>query len=194
MIKKTKISLIVGGGLIVLLFFLLSVKTLAIISYENGQYKVRTNKYLDLSFEIKSPKLNFSRDDFQIREEWDIEEVIEGDFDNDGDVDVAIYLWKVGNYGEALPFWEDSNDDSYKQHLFLYEKDGSAIWHSSNLPYHNIKTYLNDINNDNENELIVLEKPYGKGLNTVAVWKWDDWGFENIWRSEVGNFSDLKLK
>jgi len=188
--NKTKLSLFVGGGLIVLLFFLLSIKTLALINYKNGEYMIEIKKYLDFSYSEKTTNLP----DFEIDESWNIEEVLEGDFDNDGDSDVAIYLWKVGNYGDALPFWEDSNDDSYKQHLFLFEQDGSAIWHSSNLPYHNIKTILTDINNDGENELVVLEKPYDEGKNTVAVWKWDQWGFKNIWRSEVGNFSDLELK
>lgn len=190
MSNKSIISLIIGGGLIVLLFFLVSVKTLALISFENGEYRIETKKYFEFSTTQKAINLP----DFEIDESWVVEQVLEGDFDNYGNADVAIYLWKIGNYGNALPFWEKSNDESYRQHLFLFEKDGAAIWHSSNLPYHNIKTILSDIDSDGLNELIVLEKPYDGGKTAVAVWRWDEWGFKNIWRSEVGNFDDLQLK
>jgi len=188
--KKTIICLCLGGGLIVLLFFLVSVKTMALISFENGDYKIETKKYFEFSITQKIIDLPY----FRIDESWNIEQILEGDFDNDGDRDVAIYLWKKGNYGQALPFWEESNDESYRQHLFLFEENGESIWHSSNLPYHNIKTILSDIDSDGLNELIVLEKPYDGGKTTVAVWRWDEWGFKNIWRSEVGNFDDLQLK
>lgn len=188
--NKTLISLIIGGGLIVLLFVLVSVKSVALISFENNDYGITKKYYFEFNKSKKNPELP----NFKIDENWDIEDVIKGDFDNDGDPDVGIYLWKVGNYGDSLPFWEKSNDTSYKQHLFLFEEDGSAIWQSSNLPYHNIKTILTDINNDSENELIVLEKPYNKAKTTVAVWKWDEWGFTNLWRSEPGNYNDLQLK
>ncbi len=188
--NKIVINLIIGGGLIVLLFVLVSVKTVALISFENNDYCITKKYYFEFNKPNKSPELP----DFKLDENWDIEDVIKGDFDNDGDPDVGIYLWKVGNYGDSLPFWEKSNDTSYKQHLFLFEEDGSAIWQSSNLPYHNIKTILTDINNDGENELVVLEKPYDKAKTTVAVWKWDEWGFTNLWRSEPGNYTDLQLK
>jgi hypothetical protein len=188
--SKTTLSLILGGGLIVLLFVLVSLKTIALIEFESGSYNIEI-KY---SFDFHDNKKEFDLPDFKLDEDWHIEDVIEGDFNNDGDTDVGIYLWKVGNYGYSLPFWENSNDTSYKQHLFIFEEDGSAIWHSSNLPYHNIKTILTDINGDGENELIVLEKPYDKAKTTVAVWKWDEWGFVNLWRSEPGNYDDLQLK
>jgi hypothetical protein len=188
--NKSKIAIIIGGGLIVLLFFLLSVKNMALISFENNQYIIETKKY----FQFSPTKKQINFPEFKLEESWYIEEVIEGDFDNDGDIDVGIYLWKHGNYGKALPFWEEANDDSYRQHLFLFEKNGDSVWHSSNLPYHNLQTILADINNDGQNELIVLEKPYKGYKTTIAVWKWDEWGFKNLWRSEPGNYYNLELK
>jgi len=121
---------------------------------------------------------------FESDADWDAEEILIGDFNNNGTVDLGVYLWKVGNYGEAKPFWVDENDTSYKQHLFLYEWEGNgfkALWHSSNLPFNNVQTELKDVNNDFENELVVIERPYewghGKKGQSKAIWKWDEWGF-----------------
>ncbi|MBD3360828.1 hypothetical protein GF366_03435 [Candidatus Peregrinibacteria bacterium] len=129
---------------------------------------------------------------------WDVKEILAGDFNNDGQNDFALSLWKYGNYGNSLPFWEEKNDNSYKMHLFLYtwkrEKIG-PLWHSSNLPKQNLRTRLIDTNNDGQNELIVIETDYqnshdhksilsqnpdmedASGLS-IAQWTWNDWGFE----------------
>lgn len=186
--------MIIGGGLIVLLFFLTTYKQVAYISFGYGDFKV------DIKWEeIDSyEKISELPKGIILGPEFDIEEVLYGDFTNNGKQNVAIYLWKKGNYGDALPFWVDENDNSYKQHLFIFEETGpdtyKSVWNSSNLPYINMKTYLANLDGDNKNEIIVLEKPYNKAHKTVAMWQWDDWGFKNIWRSESGNFSDLKLQ
>lgn len=188
---KTLISIIIGGGLIVLLFFLTTFKQVAYIDEDFG---IRIVREIVEPFQ-KSTKLPKG---LKLDPKFDIEEVLIGDFTNDGIENVAIYLWKEGNYGKSLPFWVEKNDKSYKQHLFIYEKTGpksyKSVWNSSNLPYINMKTYLTDLDKDGKNEIVVLEKPYDGAQKTVAVWRWDNWGFKNIWRSEVGNFSDLKLQ
>jgi len=186
---KTIISIILGGGLIVLLFLLTTFKP---IVYLDENFNIEIKREI-LEFQIKSKELPVG-----ITLDYEIEEVLFGDFTNDGIENVAVYLWKKGNYGEKMPFWVKENDKSYKQHLFLYEKTGEnkykSIWNSSNLPYINKKTILADIDKDGLNEIAVIEQPYNAPYKNIAVWQWDDWGFENIWRSESGNFSDLKLK
>ena len=58
---------------------------------------------------------------------WDVREILVGDFTNNGHKELALYLWKRGNYGPSLPFWIKENDRSYKQHLFLYEYYGDEF-------------------------------------------------------------------
>lgn len=192
--SKTIIGFILAGGLIVLLAFLVTFKQVAYISFENGDFKV-TKKWEMVDPITKNTQLppKLSLDD-----ELDVEEVILGDFTNNGTEDVGIYLWKVGNYGDSLPFWVEENDKSYMQHLYIIERTGpksyKSVWNSSNLPYYNLKTYLTDIDKDGLNEIIVLEQPYDSAHKTVAMWQWDNWGFKNIWRSESGNFADMKLQ
>lgn len=192
--NKSLISVIIGGGLIVLLFFLTTYKQIAYLSFENGQYKIET-KWEIPKYRIKEKKIPAS---IPLDEHFKVDEILRGDFTNNGKEDIAIYLWKRGNYGYSLPFWVKENDKSYKQHLFVYEQKDRlnyrSVWNSSNLPYINQKTILADIDKDGLNEIAVIEQPYNAPYRNIAVWQWDDWGFKNIWRSESGNFSDLKLK
>ena len=72
------------------------------------------------------------------------------------------------------------------------------VWSSSNLSEPNCEFQITDIDNDGENDLIVIEgdylqKPKCYG-DYVAVWKWNDWGFSNEWRSKKGNFSNLEIE
>lgn len=192
-INSVFIRLMIGGGLMVLLFFLITFKSIAVLGFKDGDYYLIKER-ASVDFSIKNKVVPKG---IILNEDWKVEEVIIGDFTNNGIVDVGIYLWKKGSFGDALPFWLKENDDSYKQHLFVYEKTSKgykSVWNSSNLPYINTKTFLADVNNDGENELIVLEQPYNKPYKTVAVWKWDEWGFKNFWRSEPSNFYDLKLQ
>ena len=88
-----------------------------------------------------------------------------------------------------------------KNHFFIFDFIGDAmkqIWGSSNLGEPNCEFQIADIDNDGKNDLIVIEgdyshKPKCNG-NYVAVWKWNDWGFSNEWRSEKGTFSNLEIE
>jgi hypothetical protein len=118
---------------------------------------------------------------FESEPDWDVKEILAGDFNNDGQNDFALSLWKDGNYGESKPFWIEENDNSYKMHLFIYtwKRDKiAALWHSSNLPKENIKTNLLDIESDGKNELVVFEKSYTDNKYSIASWQWNEWGFE----------------
>ena len=90
---------------------------------------------------------------------------------------------------------------SVKNHFFVLDFLNGAIkqvWGSSNLGEPNCEFKITDVDNDGKNDLVVIEgdysqKPKCEG-NYVAVWKWNDWGFSNEWRSEQGNFSDLEIE
>lgn len=224
--KSIVLSVLIGGGLGALLFFSL-ICTRVIMSFDGENYVMRTEKFFALNFARNSSSMQSQefdlfgdgemakiiledgqivisqkmREIFKSDPAFDVKEFLIGDFDNDGFDDLVLYLWKKGNYGEALPFWEEENDDSYKFHLFLYTfKDGEmkSRWNSSNLPYINTKTVLADLDGDGENEMILIERPYkwGDGMTgeSVAVWKWNEWGFWLEWRSEKGEYDDLSLE
>ncbi|MBA4337077.1 hypothetical protein C0416_04900 [bacterium] len=182
------VKILVGGGLFALLFLATSREDEIVFAdlNEDGFDEKITLHYGVVRVYADSVLL------LETDHSWDIREILVGDFTNNGENELALYLWKRGNYGPSLPFWIDKNDRSYKQHLFLYKWDDGlkALWHSSNLPYINVKTKLGDFDEDGKNEIMVLERPYswgnwGDSGESVAVWQWDEWGFKNIWRREI---------
>ena len=139
---------------------------------------------VDLEFDINNDGINETAT-LENAENWDIKQIIPGDFNNDGKTEIAISLWKEGNYGSSTPFWVEKNDTSYKMHLFLYtwdEKQLTPLWQSSNLPYQNLYIQIKDIDKDGKNEIIALESDYSPGINLktlqIGIWQWNDWGFE----------------
>lgn len=138
---------------------------------------------------------------WQSPDNWWIDDFILADSNNDGISDINLSLWKAGNFGSSKPFWVKENDMSIKNHFFIFDFIDDAmkqIWGSSNLDEPNCEFQIADIDNDGKNDLIVIEgdylqKPKCNG-NYVAVWKWNDWGFSNEWRSEKGTFSNLEIE
>lgn len=189
---------IVGGGLAVLLFSASAgPHEMLHVDFDNdGTYEVIVKRY---------GRIYIRQDDkiiFETPLDWDVREYMVDDFTNNDKNELALYLWKKGNYGPSLPFWITENDRSYKQHLFLYEWDDrqgvKPLWHSSNLPYINTRTLVDDFDGDGLNEIKVLERPYdwgkwGSDGQTVALWQWDEWGFKNLWRSEKGRYNARAL-
>lgn len=138
---------------------------------------------------------------WQSASDWRIDNFILADSTNDGIVDINLSVWKAGNFGSSKPFWIKENDQSVKNHFFIFNfKNGvvSPIWQSSNLESPNQALAVGDIDDDNRNELVVIEGSYAKKdvckENFVAVWRWNGWGFSNEWRSEKGNFCSLKIE
>lgn len=136
------------------------------------------------SYNLKDAQVSIFKNEkliFKSPPELNVKQVIFGDFNNDGNEDFGLSLWKRGNYGNAKPFWVEENDDSYKMHLFLYTWDQNKIrplWHSSNLPKINMSTKLIDYDKNGKNELLVFEKDYDQNNYSVSIWSWNGWGFE----------------
>jgi len=132
---------------------------------------------------------------------WWVNDFLLADSTNDGEVNINISLWKAGDFGESTPFWVKANDMSVKNHLFVYRLDDNElkiIWGSSNLEAPNCQLDFTDIDYDQKIELITMEGSYGYEPNCVgeyvAIWRWNEWGFENVWRSSKGKFDDLNLE
>jgi poly-gamma-glutamate synthesis protein (capsule biosynthesis protein) len=138
---------------------------------------------------------------WQSPNDWWIDDFIIADSNNDGILNINLSLWKAGNFGSSKPFWVEENDMSVKNHFFVYnfiDDKMEQVWGSSNLSNPNCEFQIEDIDNDGKNDLIVIEGDYSENQkcsgNYVAVWKWNGWGFSNEWRSEKGNFSNLKIE
>ncbi|MFA6981836.1 MAG: hypothetical protein WC243_02350 [Patescibacteria group bacterium] len=130
--------------------------------------------------------------------DWWVDGFVLADSNNDGNKDINLSVWKPGNYGGSKPFWVTNNDPSVKNHLFVFDLVGGevqSVWQSSNLGRPNCQFDILDIDDDGENELVVIEGEYSYGRECegrhMAVWKWDEWGFFNGWRSKEGRYDDL---
>ncbi len=138
---------------------------------------------------------------WQSPNDWWIDDFALADSNNDGVVDINLSLWKSGSFGTSKPFWVKENDMSVKNHFFVLDFSGDTIkqvWGSSNLAEPNCEFKVADIDNDGKNDLVVIEGDYSQkpkcAGNYIAVWKWNDWGFSNKWRSEKGNFANLEIE
>lgn len=133
--------------------------------------------------------------------EWWIDDFVLADSNNDGITDANLFVWKSGDYGSSKPFWVKENDMSIKNHFFVFDfVNGTMkpIWQSSNLDTPNCEFKVTDVDSDGKNDLVVIEGDYSQKPictgNYVAVWKWNDWGFSNEWRSDEGKFSNLEIE
>ncbi|MDD3168981.1 MAG: hypothetical protein PHC91_05895 [Eubacteriales bacterium] len=114
-----------------------------------------------------------------------------GDIDNNGKSDLVVSLWKEGSFGEIRPFWHSGEDNSYKNHLFVYalrENTFTSVWCSSDLDRPILSLSVWDADGNGLNELVVEEGRYRKvageryapdpdGSMRTAVWQWEEWGF-----------------
>lgn len=156
------------------------------------------------NYVLKNGKLIISENSkmiWQSPTEWWIDNFVLADLNNDGILDINLSLWKSGNFGTAKPFWVEEDNMSVRNHFFVLDFLNNSIkqvWGSSNLSEPNCEFKIMDIDNDGKNDLVVIEgeysqKPKCKG-KYVAVWKWNDWGFSNEWRSKKGDFSNLEIE
>ena len=128
---------------------------------------------------------------------WGVKDAAVGDVNYDDQDDVSLIVWKKGNYGSDMPFWEKENSQDTGNHLFVFtwqENEFKPLWQSSTIKKPNIDLLIHDLDGDNKNELIVLED-HNNDLSSaehLAIWRWDDWGFSNVWRSELGELNSLK--
>lgn len=162
------------------------------------------NNSIKETYILENGKLTISENSkiiWQSSTEWWVDNFVLADSNNDGIADISLSLWKAGNFGSSKPFWVKENDMSVKNHFFVLDfinGELKQVWGSSNLAEPNCKFQIADIDNDGKNDLIVIEGDYSQkpkcSGNYVAVWKWNDWGFSNEWRSERGNYTNLEIE
>lgn len=121
---------------------------------------------------------------------WWVDDFVLTDSTNDGATEINLSVWKRGSYGTSKPFWVKENDQSFKNHFFVFRlKNGQVqpFWQSSNLDAPNCRFTIKDVDGDGQNELAVIEGKYSIGRfckgKYYAVWRWNGWGFTNIFRT-----------
>lgn len=110
------------------------------------------------------------------------------DFNWDKKSELALVVWKRGNYGSLMPFWVKRNERDFSSHLFLYRLKGDKIspfWHSSKLEKPICSFKAEDLDGDSQLELVVWEGEYLKGgfscqEQIKSYWRWNGWGFTKI--------------
>jgi poly-gamma-glutamate synthesis protein (capsule biosynthesis protein) len=122
---------------------------------------------------------------------WQVEQFSFGDADEDGRPELIFTLWK-----------NDGQDDrgEYRSHPFVYGWRRNAfrpVWAGSALVDPIREFGLLDLSGDGVNELVVLEGKYNEVRNAparyVTVWRWMGWGYELLYRSDMGSFSGLTV-
>ncbi|MDI6816908.1 MAG: CapA family protein [Actinomycetota bacterium] len=132
---------------------------------------------------------------------WWVDDFALADANGDGVIDINMSVWKAGSFGTTKPFWIRENDWSIKNHFFVFGfRDGriKPVWQSSALDAPNREFLFDDVDGDGRQELVVVEGEYSDEDRSsgryVAVWRWDEWGFFNEWRSEAGRYRNLSVE
>lgn len=128
-------------------------------------------------------------------EEWRVVDLALGDPNDDGRSELMLALWKPGLDGlESASGWEEGTPRSrpfivgYRGGVYRTLWGGSAVTY----PIHEVE--LGDVDGDRVEELVVVEAlGDGPSKRAVSVWQWHGWGFSNVWRSQPGPYSDLRL-
>jgi hypothetical protein len=165
---------------------------------KNQKYFISTNEKLSLKDGILTLSKN-QKTVWQSPKNWWVDSYDIADVDGDEKNDLAMSVWKSGNFGTSQPFWIKQNDPEVKNHFFVFSFLKNKIvplWQSSNLPVPNCEFFITNLDNDKTPELVVVEGTYSRQKcvgDHLAVWKWNGWGFSNEYRSESGVFQKLKL-
>lgn len=113
---------------------------------------------------------------FKSDSRFKIQDVITADIDGDGLEEIVTVLWKKGIYGKHRPFWVESDEDKYSQHIFIYrfDQDGKIVsmWGASEtgILVRRIKCF------EKNPQIIKCEDIDGE----VTLWKWDSWGLKSV--------------
>ncbi len=104
-----------------------------------------------------------------------VQKVLSCDIDNDEMEELVLLCWKIGRFGKHKPFWVADEEDTWSQHLFVYEYEAERIrpkWMSSHLG----QDIVDMKSNGQEAPYIRLwmQEPEG----TMSSWFWDSWGFQ----------------
>lgn len=104
-----------------------------------------------------------------------VQDILLLDIDNDNIEEILLLCWKRGRYGKHKPFWVKEDEQSWSQHIFVYELLDDNIkpqWMSSYLGLD-----VNEISSEiSTKKFLVLTDLERK----TSYWVWDSWGFTRV--------------
>jgi hypothetical protein len=129
---------------------------------------------------------------------WQVQQAMWTDLNHDGDPEATLLVrrpfepWPVDRilrHGGRIQSHQDSEGMSSHIIMIGWKKDHwGEVWAGSALARPVRQFEIADLNQDGRQELVVLEGNYEKGASapadSLAVWKWDGFGFELISRVE----------
>lgn len=116
--------------------------------------------------------------------EWQVTDLALGDVNNDGRQEVLLALRKPDSSGVLL---------SHPFVLGYREGEWRLLWGGSAVSDPIQEVAMGDVDGDGLQELVVLEARHDGSGQAVSVWRWHGWGFSQVWRSEAGNYRNLRL-
>ncbi|MCR5591056.1 MAG: hypothetical protein K6F73_05930 [Lachnospiraceae bacterium] len=93
------------------------------------------------------------------------------DIDHDQQKELLVLCWKRGRFGEHKPTWVKEDEESFSQHIFIYETDGKVVpkWMASDIGM-DAKSWEFD------DGVLSITDTDGE----VTQWVWIYWGLEKI--------------
>ncbi len=156
------------------------------VTWENSVFSDQTGMY-EIELSHKKVKIKYSTntiDDQNAKydidliwtspKEIEVQKALSCDIDNDNMDELVLLCWKKGRYGEHRPFWVEKDEETWSQHLFVYEYSADKIspkWMSSY-----IGQDIEDITSngkDAPDTRLWFQSPDDE----MSSWVWDSWGF-----------------
>ena len=95
------------------------------------------------------------------------------DINHDGAGELLLLCWRQGRYGNSRPFWVEEDENSWSQHIFIYQWTGETmrpLWMASDLG-REVESWRFD-----EEQRLVLTERSGQ----TTAWDWVSWGLRHI--------------
>ena len=95
------------------------------------------------------------------------------DINHDGAGELLLLCWRQGRYGDSRPFWVEEDEESWSQHIFIYQWTGETmrpLWMASDLGREVESWHF-----DGQQRLVITDR-----TGETTAWDWVSWGLSNI--------------
>jgi poly-gamma-glutamate synthesis protein (capsule biosynthesis protein) len=116
--------------------------------------------------------------------DWRVIDLAAGDPNRDGRQELLMALQKPDGSGVLL---------SHPYILGYRGGEFRVLWGGSAASDPILEVGLGDLDGDGLQELAVLEELHDGQGQAVSLWRWNGWGFSQIWRSASGRYDNLRL-
>ena len=113
---------------------------------------------------------------WQTKKSWLVQDFLVSDLDGDEDRELILLVWKRGRFGPEMPFWVKADENSYSQHIFIYDitedLQVKEKWLASEIGPQVKRFKLMEKNP----AIILTEENSGR----CSLWRWESWGLKNM--------------